>query len=101
VGVPAAERARPQRLLLTIEMSCDLANAARSDDLKQTIDYGAVCRRLLRFGARRSWQLIETLANEIGAMIQREFGAEVVTVEVKKFIIPSARYVAVQITRGR
>lgn len=99
VGVPDAERAQPQRLLLTVEMQRDFTRAAASDDLRETIDYYAVSRRLLAFGEGRSWKLIEKLAADIAAMVLADFGAEAVSVEVKKFIIPEARHVSVRLTR--
>ena len=99
VGVPDAERAQPQRLLLTVEMQRDFTSAAASDDLRETIDYYAVSRRLLTFGEGRSWKLIEKLAGDIAALVLAEFGAEAVSVEVKKFIIPETRYVSVRMTR--
>ncbi|MSU26793.1 MAG: dihydroneopterin aldolase [Pedosphaera sp.] len=101
VGVPDAERAQPQRLLLTIEMQRDFTRAAASDDLRETIDYYAVSRRLLAFGEGRSWKLIEKLGADIAALVLVDFCAEEVTVEVKKFIIPEARYVSVRLTRTR
>ena len=101
VGVPDAERAQPQRLLLTVEMQHDFTRAAASDDLRETIDYYAVSRRLLAFGEGRSWKLIEKLAGDIAAMVLADFGAEAVTVEVKKFIIPEARHVSVRLARHR
>ncbi len=100
VGVPEEERARPQRLLLTIEMTRDFQAAAAGDDLRGTIDYYAVTQRLLRHGQGRSWKLIETLAVELAEMILREFQPRTVSVEVKKFIISQARHVAVRVTRG-
>jgi 7,8-dihydroneopterin aldolase/epimerase/oxygenase len=99
VGVPAAERAQPQRLLLTLEIGHDFAAAARSDDLNQTVDYYAVCQRLLRYGEGREWKLIETLAQEIAESVRTEFGARAVSVEVKKFVIPETAYVAVRVQR--
>lgn len=101
IGVPDAERANPQRLLLTVIMERDISRAAVSDDLTQTIDYGAVSRRLLAMGTNRSWKLIETLAIEIAELVLGEFKADGVTVEVKKFIIPQARHVSVQVRRTR
>ena len=99
VGVPDAERAQPQRLLLTIHVGHDLTMAVERDDVRWTIDYGALCDRIARFGESRAWQLIETLATEIADMIQREFGAVRVSVEVKKFILPQTNYVSVRVTR--
>jgi FolB domain-containing protein len=99
VGVPDEERANPQRLLVTVEMSHDLSTAAESDDLARTIDYHAVAKRLARFGEGRSWKLIEKVAGDIARTILEEFGPGSVEVEVKKFILRETRYVAVQLTR--
>lgn len=100
VGVPDAERAAAQRLLVSVEMERDFAMAAAADDLRETIDYYAVSRRLLEFGNGRSWKLIETLAVEIAGLVLAEFGAARVRVEVKKFIIAEARFVAVRVERS-
>ena len=101
VGVPDAERAAAQRLLVSVEMERDFTAAAAGDDLRETIDYYAVSRRLLEFGNGRSWKLIEALAVEIARMVVVEFGASTVRVEVKKFIIAEARHVAVRVECGR
>jgi 7,8-dihydroneopterin aldolase/epimerase/oxygenase len=101
VGVPESERAEPQRLLLCIELTHDFTEAAASDDLRQTLDYYAVTRRLLEYGQGRSWRLIETLAVEIAELVLEEFQAATVRVTVKKFILPETRYVAVRVERNR
>lgn len=100
VGVPEAERAQPQRLLLTIELAQDFTAAAAHDDLQATVDYEAVCQRLQQLGEGRSWQLIETLAVEIAETLLHEFQPRAVAVEVKKFILPQTRYVAVRVQRS-
>ena len=101
VGVPDAERAQLQRLLLTVELAHDVTAAAATDDLTQTIDYYAVSQRLLHYGEGRSWKLIEKLAADIVATLLTEFQPVSVSVEVKKFIIPEARQVSVRLTRNR
>jgi 7,8-dihydroneopterin aldolase/epimerase/oxygenase len=98
VGVPDAERANAQKLLITLEMEFDFSDAMRKDDITKTVDYAMVSQRLLRFGERRSWKLIETLAFEIAETITREFRLKSVQVEIKKFIIPQAQHVAVRLT---
>ncbi len=100
VGVPDGERARVQRLLVTVEMTRDFATAAASDDVTRTIDYYAVARRLRRFGKARRWKLIERVASEIAEMILTEFRPQAVFVEVKKFVLPEARCVSVSLTRN-
>jgi dihydroneopterin aldolase len=97
VGVPAQERANPQRLTLTVEMDHD--SSLVGDNLGKTVDYQAVAQRLLDYGRGRSWKLIETLAAELAEMILRDFKPVRVTVEVKKFILPQARHVSARATR--
>jgi FolB domain-containing protein len=99
VGVPDEERAKPQRLLLTVEMEQDFKSAAAEDDLGETVDYFAVSERLREFGNGVHWKLIETLAVDIAQMILNDFSPHSVTVEVKKFIIPQAAYVSTRVTR--
>jgi dihydroneopterin aldolase len=101
VGVADAERAQPQRLLLTVEMESGFSAAAKSDRIADTIDYFAVSQRLLKFGEGKNWKLIEKLAADICEMILSEFKPEKVAVEVKKFPIPQARHVSVSLTRER
>jgi 7,8-dihydroneopterin aldolase/epimerase/oxygenase len=101
VGVPDEERARPQRLLLTIEMEFDFSAAARTDSITDTIDYFAVSQRLLKFGEGKSWKLIEKLAADIYEMALCDFKPQNVSVEVKKFPIPQARHVSVFFTGKR
>ena len=99
VGVPDEERAKPQRLLMTVEMDCDFSKAAKSDEVRDTIDYFTVSQRLLKFGEGRSWKLIEKLAADIADVVLVEFKPQSVTVEVKKFPIPQARHVSVKLTK--
>ena len=101
VGVPEEERAKPQRLLLTIEMGRDFRAAAVEDELGETIDYFAVTQRLLGFGEGVHWKLIETVAADIAQMILEDFEPLSVTVEVKKFIIPQAAYISTRVTRAK
>jgi dihydroneopterin aldolase len=99
VGVPAAERAKSQRLLVTVEMDHDFTRSAKRDRLNDTIDYQAVAVRLTAFARKRSWKLIETLAVQMARFILREFKPARVTVEIKKFVLPQTRHVSVRATR--
>ena len=72
-----------------------------SGRLGRTIDYHEVTRQLLKLGESRSWRLIESVATDIADKLLAEFQPESVTVEVKKFSIPEARYVSVSLTKQR
>jgi FolB domain-containing protein len=99
VGVTDEERSKPQRLLISIEMEHDFTAAISRDNLAETVDYHAVCRRVIEFGEGCHWQLIETLAADLTAMILDEFKPRSVALEVKKFVIPQAAYVSVALRR--
>lgn len=101
IGVPDEERTRPQRLLVTAEMSGDFSKACATDDIQYTINYYDVSRRITAMCGEKSYRLIEKLAEEIAQMILKDFGAREATVEVKKFILSDARHVAVRLTRRR
>jgi dihydroneopterin aldolase len=100
VGVPDAERARPQRLLVSVEMDIDFTAAVASDNLSQTVDYHAVVEYLRRLPAGRQWKLIETLAAEIADTLLREYSLKAVSVEIKKFIYADTAHVGVRVKRA-
>jgi len=101
VGVTDEERAKPQRLLLTVEMRIDFSSAAISDRIEKSINYQLVAEDLLKFGEGRNWKLLERLVSSIADMILAKYKPESVLVEVKKFVLPQARYVSVSLSRAR
>ena len=101
VGVTDEERAKPQRLLITVEMDFDFSTAAMSDRVEKTINYFDVAQDLLKYGERRSWKLLEKLTVNLADLIMARFKPEALQVEVKKFPVPQARYVSVIVARSR
>ncbi len=101
VGVTDDERAKPQRLLVTVDMNFDFSSAAVSDRIERTINYQTVADDLLKFGEGRSWKLVERVVDNIAERILSEYKPQGVLVEVKKFSIPQARFVSVSTGRMR
>ena len=101
VGVTDEERAKPQRLLVTVDLNVDFSTAAISDRLERTINYHEVAQDLLKFGNGRNWKLLEKLATNIAETIMVKYKPQAVEVEVKKFALPQARHVSVTVTRVR
>ena len=95
VGVTDEERAKPQRLLLTVDMSLDFSSASVSDRIERTINYQTVAEDLLKYGEGRSWKLLEKLVANIADRILDEYKPQAVLVEVKKFSVPQARFISV------
>jgi 7,8-dihydroneopterin aldolase/epimerase/oxygenase len=101
VGVTDEERAKPQRLLLTVDMTLDFSSASVSDRIERTINYQTVADDLLKFGEGRSWKLCEKLVANIAERIITEYKPQSVLVEVKKFSIPQARFISVSTGQTR
>jgi FolB domain-containing protein len=101
VGVTDEERAKPQRLLLTVDMNFDFSSAAVSDRIERTINYQTVADDLLKYGEGRSWKLVEKLVANVAERILAEYKPQAVMVEAKKFSIPQARFVSVSTGSSR
>ena len=100
VGVPDLERAQPQRLTVSMTLQPRCAFGDLGDDLARTVDYAAVCEDLRRFVAGRADKLIETLAHEMAEHLLRCFGLARVELELRKFVLPETKYVAVRVARS-
>src|SRR2546423_7633638 len=100
VGVPQAERARRQRLVLNITLwpARDLRDV--KDAIARTVDYSALCRDVKNFLSRRSPRLLETLANDLATQLLRQFRVRKVSVEIRKFVLKDAAYASVTVTRS-
>ncbi len=101
IGIHPWEREVPQRLLLQLEVAVDVAAVAATDDIELTVDYAGLAERVSGFIRSGRYRLLETLAEETAAMIQREFGVRWLRLKVgKPGAVPTARQVGVQIERG-
>lgn len=99
IGVTESERARAQRLLITVELERDLAEAGRTDMESSTTPYDVVADMIRKEVTGRPRKLVEAVADEIAEMILSHKMALAVTIEVKKFSVPRSQYVSVQIRR--
>ena len=99
VGVPDEERAQPQRLTVSLVLQPRTRFGDLDDDLARTIDYAAVCEDLRHFVSGRADKLIETLAHEMAEHLLRRFELDRVELELRKFVLPETKYVAVRVAR--
>jgi len=99
IGVPDEERTTPQRLTVTLTLEPARDFRALEDRIEATIDYAAVCETVKALAAARPRRLVETLAEEIAAELLARFPLRRLTVEVRKFILPETKHVAIRIER--
>lgn len=84
VGIFDWERKIRQEIRLDIEMGFDIRKAAKSDDIADTLDYKAVAWRVDAFVRESSYQLVESLAENIAQLILSEFPVESVKLTLNK-----------------
>ena len=103
-GALAEERGRPQPFEVDLDVEADLAAAARSDDLADTVDYGALVEAMARVVASERYSLLETLAERMAEVVLSDERVRAVTVAVRKLRPPVAvdmSTAGVRVTRGR
>ncbi len=65
IGIYDWERETLQTLGFDLEMDWDIAKAAASDNIADTLDYGAIAQSIVNFVEASNYQLIETLAEDV------------------------------------
>lgn len=101
IGIWDWERRIRQTVIIDLEMSADIASAAATDEVADTLNYKSVAKRIQSFVSESEFQLVETLAERIAAIIRDEFEVAWVRVRVSKpGAIRGSRNVGVEIERG-
>ena len=102
IGIWDWERKIRQTVVIDLEMAADIREAAASDRVDDTLNYKLVAKRLQQFVGDSEFQLVETLAEKIAAIVNDEFGVPWVRVRVNKpGAISGASDVGVLIERGQ
>jgi 7,8-dihydroneopterin aldolase/epimerase/oxygenase len=102
VGIFDWERQVKQTIVMDIEFSADIAKAALSDSIDDTLNYKGVAKRVLAFVEESSFHLVETLAEHVAMLILEEFGVSWVSLALSKpGAIRSSRDVGVMLERTR
>jgi dihydroneopterin aldolase len=84
IGVTPEERARPQFVLLDLDLQRDLSRAGGSDDLAETADYGAITSGVSALLGGMEVLLLERLAQLVAEFLLAQDGVVEVTVSVAK-----------------
>jgi dihydroneopterin aldolase len=72
-GVTPEERRRPQPLALDLELDFEVASAATSDCIKDTVDYAQVTEQIVELAAKEDFALLETFGEKLLTMLFTEF----------------------------
>ena len=102
IGIFDWERQVKQTVVVDIEISADVARAALSDSIDDTLNYKRVAKRVLSFVEASQFHLVETLAEHVAMLILEEFGIGWVGIVLSKpGAVRGSRDVGVALERDR
>jgi len=101
IGIYDWERTTRQTVRLDLEMACDIAKAAASENIEQALNYKSVSKRLIEFVGASEFLLVETMAERIAEIVLTEFSVPWLRLKLgKPGAITGAKEVGVIIERG-
>jgi len=102
IGIYDWERSIKQTVHIDLELATDIASAAASDRIEDALNYKAVAKSVIAFVEESSFQLVETLAERIVALVREEFSVAWVRLTLNKGgAVRGAQGVGVIIERGK
>ncbi|HVM36432.1 MAG TPA: dihydroneopterin aldolase [Actinomycetota bacterium] len=103
IGWSNEERESPRPVSITIELDVDLRRAGATDDLRDTVDYGALTLEVADYVRAAETRLLERLAEGVAARCIAYAGVDAASVEIDKVDPPideDVKSVAVRVRRG-
>jgi len=102
IGIYDWERKIKQTISIDIDMATDINKAANSDNIDDTLSYKTVAKRLIGFIEESEYELVESLAEKICAIVREEFNVPWVRLTLNKpGAVSGSRSVGVIIERGQ
>lgn len=84
IGVYDWERKVRQPIVVNIDMMADVAAAAKTDRIEDTLNYKAVAKRIIAYVSESNFHLVETLAEQVAALVISEFKVPWVRLRINK-----------------
>ena len=84
IGIFDWERKTKQEVSIDMEFPFDCKKAAASDSIDDALDYKVITKAVIKFVEESSFQLQETLAEGIAALIKDNFDVESLKLRISK-----------------
>jgi dihydroneopterin aldolase len=101
IGVHPWEREIEQTLVVSVDMAADVAKAAASDDLADTLDYSAVAETIAAVLSEGKFRLIETAAERVAERLLADLPVPWLRLDVRKPIAAGGYTAVVTLERTR
>jgi FolB domain-containing protein len=84
VGINPDERENRQDVMITVRLEANLRPAARTDSIDDAVNYKSIKKSIVAFVEESSFQLVETLAEEVAQVCLKDSRVERVRVHLRK-----------------
>ena len=102
IGINELERKEKQDVTINIVIWSNSAEAAKTDDIRKTVDYKEITKRIIKLVEASDFRLVETLAEKVAESCLEQARVKKVRVTVEKpGALRFARSVGVSILRKR
>ena len=102
IGVNDWEREKPQEILINIALFTDLHKAGSSDNIRYSVNYRTVAKKVLAHAETAQRQTVEALAADIVRLCLEQPGVQQVRVRIEKpGAVRFSRSVGVEIERSK
>jgi FolB domain-containing protein len=102
IGVHKWEREKPQEILINLVLYADLRKAGKTDDIKDTVNYRTISKKVMAHTESARRLTVEALAADIAAICLAEPGVLKARVRVEKpGAVRFSRSVGVEIERSK
>ncbi|MBN1451071.1 MAG: dihydroneopterin aldolase [Anaerolineales bacterium] len=102
IGVNDWEREKRQEILINITLYTDLHKAGESDDIRDTVNYSSVAKKVLAQAESARRLTVEALAADLARLCLGEAGVQKVRIRVEKpGAVRFSRSVGVEIEREK
>ena len=100
IGIYDKERSIKQSISIDLELGTSVTDAAKSDNVDDTLNYKLLSKRVEAYIQQSEFQLIETLAERLAGIIMDEFGVPWLQLTLHKLgALSNSRDVGVRIVR--
>ena len=102
IGIFAWEKQIDQIINIDLEIGTDIKKAAETDDVRHSLDYKTLSKKIINYVENNQHDLVETLIENIAKMILKEFKVEYITISIgKPGAIRGSQDVGITITRKK
>ena len=84
IGIFDWERKVKQEVSIDLEVPFDCKKAAATDAIEDATDYKAIAKGVIKFVEESSFQLQETLAENIAELVKNDYGVKSIKLRVSK-----------------